>query len=404
MSPAMSSLRRDGPTLASSTPDGFHVQAYQKKSPLIEEKALNASQTAWASPGQAAYDFRSDYVTSPNADMLASIINTSLLDDVMKEDPTTNNFQEFIARLTGHEDSLVVMSGTMGNQVALRAALPAPPYSILCDSRSHILGMEAGGPATLSAALLEGIIPSNGHHLTLEDVKSHATLREDVYDCPTRIISLENTLSGTIMPLADIVAISNWARSQNPPIHMHLDGARLWEAVAAGAGSLIEYASSFDSVSLCFTKGLGAPIGSVIVGSSTFIKRARLMRKLLGGGIRAAGIVSAPARVAVEQIFLGGRLRASQKTAKKLSELWASLGGKLQHPTETNMIWLDLDAAGIDKEDFADLAEKAGVKTMRGRLQGRLIVHYQICDHALEALADLFTTILVRKQEHCRGK
>ncbi|KAI1442709.1 l-allo-threonine aldolase [Annulohypoxylon stygium] len=349
--------------------------------------------TAWGLPGQAAYDFRSDYVTTPSAAMLQSIIDTSLLDDVMMEDPTTNSFQAFMAEITGHEDSLLVVSGTMGNQVALRTALCAPPYSVLCDIRSHLIRMEAGGAATLCGAHVQGIAPSNNHHLTLEDVKNHATLREDVYDCPTRVISLENTLSGTIIPLKDIRAISNWARSLDPPIHMHLDGARLWEAVAAGAGSLKDYASCFDSLSLCFTKGLGAPIGSIVVGSSSFIKRARWMRKLLGGGLRQAGIIAAPARVAVEQVFLSGRLRQGQETAKKISDLWVKLGGKLQHPTETNMVWLDLEAAGVDKERFADMAENVGIKTMGGLLQGRLVVHYQICPSALDSLASLFTQI-----------
>lgn len=394
MSSVVSDFKLKEALSSPSTCKGVPAEVCQDKSISIAEDPLAVGQTTWDYPGQAAYDFRSDYVTSPNGAMLASIINTSLLDDVMKEDPTTNSLQVFMARLTGHEDSLLVMSGTMGNQVALRTALPAPPYSILCDSRSHILGMEAGGPATLCGALLEGVLPCNGHHLTLEDIKKHATVREDVYDCPTRIISLENTLSGTIMPLEDCRAISSWARSQSPPIHMHLDGARLWEAVAAGAGSLKRYTSCFDSVSLCFTKGLGAPIGSIVIGSSSFIKRARWMRKFLGGGIRAAGIVSAPARVAVEHIFLGGRLHASQDAAKRLSKLWLSLGGKLQHPTETNMVWLDLEAAGINEERFADLAQNAGVKTMRGRLQGRLIIHYQICDHALHVLADLFRSLL----------
>ncbi|PYI16914.1 l-allo-threonine aldolase [Aspergillus japonicus CBS 114.51] len=400
MSSIVSSFR-EGAVQPPSTYKDPREETWEDQTAFFARDPLSANQqTAWDSPGQAAYDFRSDYVTSPNIAMLASIINTSLLDDVMKEDPTTNSFQEFIAQLTGHEDSLLVMSGTMGNQVALRTALLAPPYSILADSRSHIIGMEAGGPSTLCGALMQGVAPSNGHHLTLEDVKRHVTLREDVYDCPTRIISLENTLSGTIMPLEDVRAISNWARSQDPPIHMHLDGARLWEAVAAGAGTLKEYATCFDSAQLCFTKGLGAPIGSIVIGNKAFIKRARWMRKLLGGGIRAAGIVCAPARVAVEQIFLGGRLRANQETAKRLSKLWVSLGGKLQHPTETNMIWLDLEAAGIDKEHFADLAENAGVKTMRGRLQGRLIIHYQICDRALEALANLFAEILKGKRDY----
>lgn len=133
---------------------------------------------------------------------------------------------------------MLASSGTMGNQISLRAALTVPPYSILCDARSHILHMEAGGAATLWGALVEGILPSNGHHLTLADVKKGAILRESVYDCPTRVISLENTLLGTIMPLSEVRAISDWAHEQNPPIHMHLDGARVWEFVASGAGSL----------------------------------------------------------------------------------------------------------------------------------------------------------------------
>ncbi|KAJ5737628.1 uncharacterized protein N7483_002753 [Penicillium malachiteum] len=305
--------------------------------------------------------------------MLDSIINTTLLDDVMKEDPTTNSFQDFIATLSGHEDSLLVMSGTMGNRVALRTALLAPPYSVL-------------------------LVPSNGHHLTLKDVEKHANLRDDVYDYPTRIISLENTLSGTIMPMEDTREISSWARSQTPPIHMQLDGARLWEAVNAGAGTLKEYTSCFDSVSLCFTKGLGAPIGSIVIGNLAFIKRARWMRKILGGGIRASGILCAPARVAVEQVFLGGRLRQSQDTPQQFSKLWLSLGRKLQHPTETNMVWLDLEPTGIDEERFADLAENAGVKTTRGHLQGRVVFHYQICDRALDALVNLFVELLKSKR------
>ncbi|KAI1140947.1 pyridoxal phosphate-dependent transferase [Hypoxylon sp. FL0543] len=330
----MSNSEAEAPTELASAPEAGYTEARLRNLPICPNEVDIASNTAWSKPGQAAVDFRSDYVTTPNAAMLHSIVHASLLDDVMMEDPTTNSFQDFMAELTGHEASLLVLSGTMGNQVALRTALRAPPYGVLCDSRSHILRMEAGGPATLCGALVEGIKPSNNHHLTLDDIKEHVTLREDVYDCPTRVISLENTLSGTVMPLQDVRAISDWAHSLKTPIHMHLDGARLWEAVAAGAGSLKDYASCFDSLSLCFTKGLGAPIGSIVIGSAEFIKRARWMRKLLGGGLRQAGVIAAPARVAVEQIFLGGRLRAAQETAKRISELWTALGGKLEHPTE----------------------------------------------------------------------
>jgi len=134
----------------------------------------------WNTPGQTAYDFRSDYVTTPTAEMLNSIINTTLGDDVLQEDATTNSFQEWIAELTGHEAALLVCTGTMGNQVALRTALMTPPYSILTDHRSHILRMEGGGAATICSALIEGVVPLNGHHLTLEDVKKHAVIKPDL--------------------------------------------------------------------------------------------------------------------------------------------------------------------------------------------------------------------------------
>ncbi|KAK3942536.1 threonine aldolase [Diplogelasinospora grovesii] len=210
----------------------------------------------------AAYDFRSDYVTIPTVAMLQSIASTTLNDDVGMEDPTTNDFQAFIAQLTGHEDALFVLSGTMGNQIALRAALTTPPYSVVADQRSHIARMEVGGPATLCGAQLREIMASNGHHLTLEDVQTRTS----------------NTLGGVIFPVDEAARISHWARSQDPPIPMHLDGARLWEAVAADAGSLQEYCRLFDSVQLCLTKGLGAPIGPVIVGNRALVQRARWVR------------------------------------------------------------------------------------------------------------------------------
>jgi threonine aldolase len=213
--------------LTTTTVAATRENVYLALSPKTNGFAPSKKPNAWMEVGQAAYDFRSDYVTSPTAAMLESIIETTLLDDVMREDPTTNSFQTFMADLAGKEAALLVSSGTMGNQIALRSALMSPPHAILCDSRGHILHMEAGGAATLWGALVEGVQPSNGHHLTVADIQKSAVLKETVYDCPTRGISLENTLSGTIMPLSEVRAISVWARSQKPPLHMHLDGARL---------------------------------------------------------------------------------------------------------------------------------------------------------------------------------
>ncbi|KAL8698153.1 MAG: hypothetical protein Q9224_001977, partial [Gallowayella concinna] len=237
-----------------------------------------------------------DVVTTPTPSMLAAIQQCTLLDDVFAEDPTTISLESYISSLTGHPAALLVTSGTMGNQLCIRTHMTQPPHSILADHRSHIYQWEAGGISSLTGAFPIQVVPANGHHLTLEDVKKHATTDDDVHHTPTTLISLENTLNGSILPLNVCRAISSFARAHN--IKLHLDGARLWEAVAAHEGSLKDYCACFDSISLCFSKGLGAPVGSIIVGSETFIKRARHVRKSLGGGMRQSGIIAAPARVA----------------------------------------------------------------------------------------------------------
>ena len=351
---------------------------------------------AWQQPGPAAYDFRSDVMTTPTPSMLEAIANTTLLDDVFQEDPTTNALEADMAAMTGHEAGLLVMSGTMGNQVALRSHLTQPPHSVLCDRRAHIFVYEAGGVSSLSGAQLIAVMPSNGHYLTLEDVKENIIISDDIHACPTRVISLENTLWGTIMPLREVRRISGFARENG--IKMHLDGARIWEVVAADAGSMPEFTGCFDSVSLCFSKGLGAPIGSVIVGPKDLIKQARRVRKAIGGGTRQAGIISAAARIAVEEGFgqgprgEGGRLRATHKRAKRVAEVWQSRGGKLAQPVETNMVWLDLGSIGYTTKDFVELAVKEGIKTAGGRL----VVHYQITDDAVSRLEKVMDQALRR--------
>ncbi|KAL9607018.1 MAG: hypothetical protein Q9167_008028, partial [Letrouitia subvulpina] len=296
-------------------PDGIHAV----NGTLIDN--------GWSSPGPAVFDFRSDVVTTPTPSMLRSIQQTTLLDDVFREDPTTLSLEAFVADLTGKEAGLLVLSGTMGNQLAIRAHLAQPPHSVLADYRSHILQYEAGGLCSFSGAFPIPVTPKNGHHLTLQDVQEHFVPGDgDIHKPPTRLISLENTLSGTILPLEDVQAIAAWARAQDPPVPVHCDGARLWEAVVAttsppatppatppgsdpssngedGVSTLISrlrsYSQCFDSISLCFSKGLSAPVGSVLVSSVPgFIPRARRLRKALGGGLRQAGVIAAPALTA----------------------------------------------------------------------------------------------------------
>ncbi|KAF2831678.1 hypothetical protein CC86DRAFT_282881 [Ophiobolus disseminans] len=320
--------------------------------------------------------------------MLKAIQQCTLLDDVTMEDPTTLSLERFIADLSGKDDALLVLSGTMGNQVALRSHLTAPPQAVLCDRRGHIINYEAGGVASLSQAMMQPIDARNETYITLEEVQKYAVISDDVHACPTRVISLENTLNGAVMPLSEVRRISAWAREHG--IIMHLDGARLWEAVAAGAGTLKEFCAEFDSISLCFSKGLGAPIGSIIVGSKAFIKRSRWIRKSIGGGLRQAGVVAAPARVAVEETFLGGKLTQSHENAKRIQKIWTDLGGKLQYPVDTNMVWLDLEAHGVDLNRFIELAEQYGVRVRAGRF----VVHYQIGEEAIERLRKVFTEVL----------
>ncbi|KAE8161316.1 l-allo-threonine aldolase [Aspergillus tamarii] len=370
------------------------AQSCDTPSGKAADNAQRFPNLSWTDSSKSSNDFRSDIFTRPTLPMLEAIVNTTLGDCTADEDETTVSFQEYVADLVGHEAALLVMSGTMGNQVALRSILRTPPHAILADHRGHIATLEGGGAASICGAMIKAIVPSNGHHLTLHDIQEQSVLRETVFDCPTRVISLENTLSGTIMPLSDIRAISLWARAQNPPIHMHLDGARLWEAVAAGACTLREIGECFDSIQLCLTKALGAPLGSVVTGSASFIKRAKWSRHLFGGGIRSSGIITAPARVAIRDVFFGGKISWAQDKARRAARLWQDLGGKLQQPTETNMVWLDLPASRVDRDEFYALGHQLNLKISNSLMVGRLVFHYQISDAAFTRLCELFESVL----------
>ena len=343
-------------------------------------------------PPSASFDFRSDFVTEPTPAMLQAH-GSAALERHWEEDETTTSLQTFMAELAGKPAALLVLSGTAGNQICLRAALPAPPHSVLVHHHGHIVTMEAGAVSSLAGSMVKPVVPAAGAGavLTAGDVAANATLTEAVYDCPTRLICLEIPLNGVVTPLAEVRAIARWARAQTPPIHMHLDGARLWEAVAAGAGTLRQFCAEFDSVCLCFSKGLGAPMGSIIVGSETFVQRARVIRKLMGGGMRQSATIAAPARVAVEETFLAGKLVEVHEKARRIAQTWESLGGRLLLPTETNMVWLDLDAAGVSKEDFVEVAADEGVRVM---MKGRLVIHHQISEEAIQMLTMAMRRVL----------
>ncbi|KAI0205328.1 pyridoxal phosphate-dependent transferase [Astrocystis sublimbata] len=347
------------------------------------------NKTWLGSAGSAAYDLRSDTMTTPTAAMLAAIASCSLQDDVFSEDDTTNDLEDFCAALTGKEAALFVLSGTMGNQLGLRALLTAPPHAILCDQRSHIVTSEAGGIAILTSAMVNTVVPKNGLYLTLADIEENYKPEGRVIACPTRVISLENTLYGVVTPLEEVRKIAAFARERG--IRMHCDGARLWEAVAAGAGSLRDYAACFDTVTLCFSKGLGAPVGSILVGDSATVDIARHVRKAIGGGLRQPGPITAAARVAVEETFgkspngEDGLLKHTHATAKRIESMWEKIGGTTKLPVDTNIVWLDLKAAGISLARFNEIGKEEGLKIMGERL----VAHYQIYQNAEDTLGRL---------------
>jgi len=277
-------------------------------------------------------------------------------------------------------------------ELAIRSHLTQPPHSVLLDYRSHVHKMEAGGIAVFSQATTHSIVPANGHNLTLEDdVLPNLELGDDIHTAPTRLISLENTLSGMVFPQEEIVKISEEAKKHD--IAMHLDGARIWEVAAKMVGTeairggdevlqkaLTEVCAPFKSVSLCLSKGIGAPIGSVLVGPKSFIDRARWFRKMFGGGIRQSGSIAAAADVALTTNF--PKLHKTHILAKRLADGVEALGGKLINPTETNMVWINLASLKLPVAEFIAKAQDKGI-VVRG---ARVVVHHQIEESAIDDL------------------
>lgn len=346
-------------------------------------------------------DFRSDTITIPTDSMLVAGIQASRGDDVYHDDEATAALEKRIAKLTGKEAALFVVSGTMSNQLAIRSTLAQPPHSVITDHRAHVHQMEAGGIALFSQATTHALAPKNGHHLTLEDdILPNLQLGNDIHTAPTRLICLENTLAGTVFPQEEIVKISEEAAKHD--IIMHLDGARIWEVAAKtcreralpleeeGLGEVMrELCAPFNTVSLCMSKGLGAPIGSVLVGPKRLIERATWFRKMFGGGIRQSGAIATAASVALTEHF--PKLPETHRLARKLADGVEALGGKFVYPTETNMVWVDLASLGIPLKDLQDEGGMlASPLVIRG---ARFVVHHQITEAAIDDLLELFTSL-----------
>ncbi|CDO95166.1 unnamed protein product [Kluyveromyces dobzhanskii CBS 2104] len=355
-------------------------------------------------------DFRSDTFTIPTQDFWNQVPKASLGDSINLEDTDTCLLEAKISEeilggtLFNNEKSqgLFCMSTTMANQIAIRSHLNfAPPYSVLCDRRAHIFVDECAGIAVLSQALVMPTAARNGCYLTLEDIKeNYVPDIGDIHLAPTRLICLENTLHGMCFPLKELQRISEWAHSQD--IKIHLDGARLWNAAAASSQpeTELEYmhkvSNLVDSVSLCLSKSVGAPIGSVLVGSLELIKRARHIQKQQGGGIRQAGFITRIANYCVDLNFPKKIVEVNNATKKFWEDLYETLKEQhqfelvLQHPVETNFIFVDLAKSKISLDVFLQFGKKNKIELW----DGRLAFHYQnINQEGLNSLKQTFIDV-----------
>ena len=285
-------------------------------------------------------DLRSDTITKPTAAMRRCMAEAEVGDDVLRDDPTVIALEERTAEVLGKEAAMYVASGTMANQVALRTHTQ-PGDEVFLEQYAHIYLYEAGAPAALSGVMCH-LIPGVRGVFTGADVRS-AVRGPDVHFPHPALLCVENTHNrggGSVWSLEQIAEATSAAREAG--LRTHLDGARLWNATAATGVAEAEYAGHFDSVAVCFSKALGAPVGSALTGSREFIERARRFRKQLGGGMRQAGIIAAGALYALENHR--ERLAEDHRNAKLLAERLVGVPGlELDMATvETNMVYLDV--------------------------------------------------------------
>jgi len=340
-------------------------------------------------------DLRSDTVSQPTPAMREAMAKAEVGDDVYGEDPTVNRLQEMAAELTGKEAGLFVASGTMGNLAAMLAHCGRGDEVIL-GNKSHTFLYEAGGVSVLGGVHSCQIPNQSDGTLRLEDIRA-AIRPEDDHQPITRLIALENThnrCGGAALSGAYTRAVGDLAREYG--LSLHLDGARLFNAAAALGVSAKELAQPVDSVTFCLSKGLCAPVGSVLCGSQDFIARAHRLRKMLGGGMRQAGILAAAGIVALETIV--PRLIEDHSRAKILAQKLASLSGISLDPGSpaTNMVYCSLDEdVPLDAASFASRLADLGVLVgVVGPRHFRLVLYYWIDDAAVDHAVGAFQEIL----------
>lgn len=341
-------------------------------------------------------DLRSDTVTRPSTEMRRAMAQAPVGDDVFGDDPTVNALQAFAADLFGKEAGLFFPSGTMSNQAALLAHTRRGD-EIFLHERSHILMYEQGG-AAVHAALQTRCFASGDGMLDPGQMEEFVHADDDPHLAPTRLVALENThnhCGGRVLDPGGVLAVREFC--DRHALFLHLDGARVCNAAVASGRPPAEIAAPFDSVSVCLSKGLGAPVGSVLVGSAEFVRRAVRARKLLGGGMRQAGIVAAGGLYALRHNI--ERLADDHRRCRRLAERIAAAAGLAVDlaAVETNMVFADTRPCGLRAVEVVRLLAARGVLCLdEGPHTVRFVTHLDVGDADIDAAADVIIDTLPR--------
>jgi threonine aldolase len=345
---------------------------------------------------QSPVDLRSDTVTRPTLAMKDAMMSAPLGDDVFGDDPTVNALQERAAELLGKQRALFVPSGTMANQLALRAQVRSGD-EIIAHAGCHIFNYESGAAASICGAQMR-VLQSDDGTLPLEELRAALHLSDDPHFAPTAMVCLEDThngCGGVLLPAEHAQQVAEVIRPHGIPLH--LDGARLCNASAASGRSLRDLAAPFDTVSLCLSMGLGAPLGSVLAGSAETIARAYRFRKMFGGGMRQAGIVAAAGLHALEHHRDG--LVQDHRRARAFAEMLD------EHPAyevsvdsvQTNLVYFGLSPAHALGADggiaLVDALAERGVLITGGVHRLRAAFHLDVGDEGLERAISAFVIV-----------
>ena len=331
-------------------------------------------------------DLISDTVTRPTKEMLAAMMNAEVGDDVFKSDPTVTALQEKAAALFGMEDALFFPSGTMANQTAIKLHTQ-PGDKLFCDKWSHVYNYEGGGAAFNSGVSCK-LIDGDRGMFTAEQLKVASAGRADIHVPYSRLVCVENTTNkggGACWDFEELKKIRQVCLDQN--LDYHLDGARLFNALVAKNETPKQYGELFDTISICLSKGLGAPVGSILLGSKTHIAKALRIRKLFGGAMRQVGFLAAAGIYALDNNL--ERLADDHKKAKEIEQLLNSLSYiKKVEPVETNIIIFYVKDH-LNAEDFiSKMEEKNILLTPMGDGKIRIVTHLDFSDQMLEKLLD----------------